>query len=107
MPNSYSNRDDSVPGGPNAQKTQSGASLADPYVKDPVEGSPAQPIRGQAGWQGTGKGPEPVEALATGNGEAISSPGAGPKATAGEWGAAAYDLNKGHTIPMREYNEKV
>src|SRR6266567_3389357 len=50
-----------------------------------VVGEIAQPLRGQAGWQGLGKGPTWDASQVSYNGENTPSEGAGPVPSTGAW----------------------
>lgn len=102
----------STPQGDNVTATQKGAGAS--ASEDAVQigggkriGEIDQPIRGQAGWQGLGKGPTWDQALMSNNGMTVDQPGAGVVASSGAWNAASSDTNKGHTLPLPMPSEDV
>ena len=104
----YRNIDNGVPGSANSQPGEASATESPaPIGGGLVEGQIEQPLRGQAQWQGLGKGPNWDGGLAPGNGETCDEPGSGVVASAGAWNASELDTNSGHTLPMRNYSESV
>lgn len=104
----YRNISNEKPGSANSQPGEARATTDPAHVGgELIVGQIDQPIRGQAGWQGLGKGPDWSGALASGNGETCDEPGAGAVSSAGSWGMSELDTNAGHTVPMRNYSESV
>ena len=92
----------SAQSGEGAKAAEDAVHIGAELIDGPVE----QPVRGQAPWQGLGKGATWDEStLASDNGEKTSG-GTGTMSTAGAWGMDVYDLNKGHTVGKGGYERK-